>query len=156
MKDLFEMVQLPVLVVEDSDLDFDTILEATKRADIQNRIVHATDAEAAWNLLPPEGPAEPFAFILLDQNLPGMMGSEFLRELRSTKAYRSIPVVLYTTSDNPRDRAACYEAGANAYHVKSVRFDECLLLLGELFDYWLRRVSLPDPYNGRGPHPKVG
>jgi CheY-like chemotaxis protein len=145
MADLLQPADRPVLVVEDCDEDFDTILEAVRRNGIRNPILRATDAVQAAQLLPPSATAQPFALVLLDQNLPGTSGCELLRELRREPWYRALPVVIYTTSDNPRDRSACYEAGANAYHVKSVRFEECLQTLTDLLHYWLERVNLPDP-----------
>ncbi len=141
MSDIFSSAQLPVLVIEDSEIDFDTVVEATQRAKIQNRIVHADTADAARKYFTDAPQA--FAFVLLDQNLPGTSGCDFLSELRGNPTYRSLPIVLYTTSSNPRDRDACYNAGANAYHIKSVRYDECLTLLCDVFQYWLKQVVLP-------------
>lgn len=135
----------PILVVEDSFEDFETILEAARRSGIKNKIIHAPDAFSALRHLPPGGSDEPFAFVLLDQNLPGISGCELLQDLRVDHAYRSLPVIVYTTSTDPRDRDACYRAGANGYHAKSVRFDECLRTLDEVFQYWLGSAILPAP-----------
>lgn len=141
----------PILVVEDSDEDFDTILEARRRGGVENRIVRAESAEAARRLLPAADSAEAFAFVILDQNLPGINGSAFLRELRQDPRFRGLPVVLFTTSINPSDCLECYEAGANAYHVKSVRYDECLKTLHEMFAYWLETAVLPEARNDQRP-----
>jgi CheY-like chemotaxis protein len=58
---------------------------------------------------------------------------------------KEIPLVVLTTSANPKDVAFCYQAGANAYHVKPVRHDQYLLLLRSLLHYWLARVTLHCP-----------
>ena len=55
---------------------------------------------------------------------------------------KEIPLVILTTSANPKDVAFCYQAGANAYHVKPVRHDHYLLLLRSLLQYWLDSVTL--------------
>jgi two-component system, chemotaxis family, chemotaxis protein CheY len=81
--------------------------------------------------------------MLLDFNLPGRDGLALLRQVRGETALAALPVVVFTTSVNPRDRDAFYAAGANAYHVKSVRYDLCLQTLEAIFDYWLNRVALP-------------
>jgi hypothetical protein len=52
--------------------------------------------------------------------------------------------VVFSTSADPRDLAFCYTAGANAYHVKPVRYPDHLLLVIEILTYWLGRVALPD------------
>jgi two-component system chemotaxis response regulator CheY len=135
--------QRPILVVEDSEEDFDTIQEAARRSGVRNRLVWATDADIARSLLPPGG-GDAYAFMLLDSNLPGTDGRTFLQELRQDPDYRRLPAVVFTTSVNPRDCDAFYEAGANAYHIKSVRFDECMSTLAGIFQYWLNLAVLPD------------
>lgn len=152
MVDLIAPHGRPVLVVEDSDEDFDTAMEACRRIGVQNALVHAVDADAALRKLA-RGPAGAFAFMLLDFNLAGLDGLALLRHVRGDPALAALPVIVFTTSVNPRDRDAFYGAGANAYHVKSVRYDICLQTLETIFDYWLNRVALP----GRMPavHPNV-
>lgn len=133
-----------VLVVEDSADDFDTVVEAAGRAGISNRLVRAVDADAAMQRLSAD-PRDGYAFMLLDYNLPGADGLALLQGLRAQARWRRLPVVVYTTSVNPRDRDAFYAAGANAYHVKTIRYAACLQSLEGIFAYWLGRVSLPAP-----------
>ena len=46
-------------------------------------------------------------------------------------------------SETPRDVAFCFAAGANAYHVKPVRYPEHLRNMADLLTYWLGKVTLP-------------
>lgn len=126
----------PVLVVEDSSEDFDTVVTAAERSGVSNHLVHAADADEARRLLSGGG-SEAFAFVLLDNDLPGASGCELLEQLRHDPCCRTLPFVVYATSANPRERDACFAAGASAYHVKSVRFDQCLEILNEIFERWL-------------------
>lgn len=126
----------PVLVVEDTDDDYDTVVEAALRAQVDNRLVHAADAGSAARLLY-AAPADTFSFMLLDYNLPGVDGLEFLQTLRSHPVHGMLPVVIFTASVNPRDCKAFHAAGASAYHVKAMRFDQCLVTLEGIFDRWL-------------------
>jgi two-component system, chemotaxis family, chemotaxis protein CheY len=135
----------PVLVIEDSADDFDTVVEAALRARVRNRLVHAASADAARQLLTAPR-RDPFAFVLLDCSLPGEDGLALLQDLRRDPATVMLPVVVFTASVNPRDRNAFYAAGANAYHVKRVRFDDCLSTLQEIFRYWLLQVIPPEAH----------
>ena len=135
------------VVVEDSDEDFDTLAEAVREAGITQTIVRVgtggeclallrgqrIDAQTAWPALP--------ALILLDLNSHGVDGREALVAIKSEPRLKDIPVVVLTTSANPKDVAFCYQAGANAYHVKPVRYDQYRLLLGGLLQYWLNAVT---------------
>ncbi|MEO7338537.1 MAG: response regulator [Caldimonas sp.] len=131
-----------ILVVDDSYDDFDTVLMAARRANVRNRIVHAADADAAQRLI--SDGTVPFAFMLLDYDMPGVDGLGFLQRLRKDSIGGKLPTIVFTASVNPRDRDAFYDAGANAYHVKTVRFEDCLDTLEHIFHYWLRHAALPD------------
>ena len=135
-----------LVVVEDSDEDFDTLVEAAREAGI-TQTIHRVDtggdclallrgqrinALASWNALP--------ALILMDLNSHGIDGREALVTIKPEPRLKDIPVVVLTTSANPKDVAFCYQAGANAYHVKPVRYDQYRLLLSGLLQYWLNAV----------------
>ena len=143
----------PVLVVEDTEDDYETVVEAAHRASIENPLVRAADASTAARLLF-AAPAGTFAFVLLDYDLPGVDGLEFLNELRRHPVHRTLPVVIFTASVNPRDRASFHAAGASAYHVKGMEFNRCLSTLQGIFDQWL---TLPAPLdaNARAPVPSA-
>ena len=133
--------QRPVLVVEDCDDDFDTVVDAAAHAGVPNALVRAVDADAARHLLTRE-PATAFAFMLLDSSLPGSDGLTLLEQIRRDGLGSSLPVVVFTTSINPRDRDAFCAAGASAFHVKSVQHVDCLHTLGSIFAQWLNPAML--------------
>ena len=133
----------PVLVVEDSDDDFDSVVDAAARAKVRNRLVRAATADSARDLLAQQ-PAGSFAFMLLDYNLPGTDGLVLLGHIRRDPLLAQLPAVVYTTSVNPHDRDAFYRAGANSVHVKDVQYSDCLRTLESIFKQWLNRGAVPD------------
>jgi CheY-like chemotaxis protein len=48
-----------------------------------------------------------------------------------------VPVVVLTSSDDPRELAQCYQLGANSCVQKPVRFEELQAMLQTLAQYWL-------------------
>jgi CheY-like chemotaxis protein len=136
----------PLVVVEDSDEDFDTLLEAAREAGVTRPIHRAASGGDCLALLRGEGDVRlsvrPW-LILMDLNSHGIDGREALVGIKAEAGLREIPLVVLTTSANPKDVAFCYQAGANAYHVKPVRHDQYLLLLRSLLRYWLESVTLP-------------
>jgi len=136
--------QPPVIlvVVEDSDEDFDTVAEAVKRSGVTAEVRRATTGEAGLALLRELAPDRP-VLVLMDLNTPGIDGREALAALKTDPALKAIPVIVFSTSANPKDVGFCYAAGANAYHVKPVQYPDHLQLVIDLVNYWCGRVALP-------------
>lgn len=129
----------PILVLEDCDEDFATLIAVLRERGAPNPVHRAVNGEALIELVR-GGQLALAAFVLLNLSTPGMDGREVLVQLKSDPDTRAIPVIVLTTSSNARDVSDCYAQGANAYHLKLVRYDEYRGVLRALLDYWLRAV----------------
>ena len=76
--------------------------------------------------------------ILLDLNMPRKDGREALDEIKQNAALRHIPIVIFSTSQDPADIKYSYEHGAASYIVKPQEWDDLLQFVGDLNDYWFR------------------
>jgi CheY-like chemotaxis protein len=133
-----------ILVTEDSDEDFDTVREALAETGLPHLLVRATTGDQCLALLRDrDNPLRP-VLVLLDLNTPGTGGREVLTSIRSDDSLRALPIVVCSTSTNPRDLQHCYRAGVNAYHVKPTRYIEHRAVLVSIMKYWLETVSLPE------------
>jgi CheY-like chemotaxis protein len=134
----------PVVVVEDSDEDFETVCTAARLAGVQHDIQRALTGDECVLLLRQLAvdPRAQAALVLLDLNTPQGDGRYALTQLHADAQLNAIPLVVLSTSANPRDVDFCYAQGANAYHVKPVNHGEHLLVLQTLFTYWLETVVL--------------
>ena len=74
--------------------------------------------------------------VLLDLNMPGMGGIEFLRELRADPKLRLTPVVVLTTSGDEKDRIDAYDFHVAGYLRKPVEFPNFMELTAALNKYW--------------------
>jgi CheY-like chemotaxis protein len=134
---------LPMCVlVEDSDEDADTFNDALRQSGIKAELRRVCSGDACMALLRQAGPRLP-ALIVMDLNTLGMDGREALRLIKSDLTLMAIPLVIFSTSANPRDLEFCYGAGANAYQVKPMRYLDHVRAMSDLLDYWLTRVALP-------------
>jgi CheY-like chemotaxis protein len=134
-----------ILVIEDSDEDFETVLDAARRSGVVHPIVRASSGEECLRLLRGDArrrDALP-VLVLLDLNTPSDDGREALREIRDDTRLDALPLVVLSASSNPRDLEFCYAQGANAYHVKPVDHAVHLRVLQQIFAYWLGSVVLP-------------
>jgi CheY-like chemotaxis protein len=95
-------------------------------------LMHFLDEEKLRNEVDRKFPA----FIMLDLNMPKKDGREVLKELKESPKYKTIPVVIFTTTKNENDIRRCYELGANSYVVKPCNFENLVKVIGQIRDYW--------------------
>jgi CheY-like chemotaxis protein len=113
--------------------DFRCVQDGPEMLDYLNRRGRYRDPESAPR---PD-------LILLDLNLPGMNGRVVLQKLKSDERFRTIPIIILTTSNMDEDIAFCYNMGANTYIIKETSFSGLRSILKILKDYWLDTVTLP-------------
>lgn len=82
-------------------------------------------------------------FILLDLNMPKKDGREVLKELKQHDDYKTIPVVVFSTTKNETEVKRCYELGANTYVVKPVSYDSLLKFVENIRSYWFNVATIP-------------
>ena len=143
-----------LLLVEDNPEDEMLALRALKKALPSTRIDVARDGQQALHYLFKtdayancEGPDLP-AVVLLDISLPRLSGLEVLEHLRADPRTACLPVVMLTSSDEPRDRARSYALGCNSFVQKPVEFAAHADTLARLGTYWL---AINEPPSGCAP-----
>ncbi|MEO8495672.1 MAG: response regulator [Planctomycetota bacterium] len=136
-----------ILVVEDNRADVVLLKKAFEEEAAAHTIhvaINGDEALAFLNRQPPFATAPRPAIILLDLNLPGRDGREVLEEIKNNEKLRRIPVVVLTSSQSVLDVRACYDLHANAYVTKAANFDDLLVLVRQICDFWLSATRLPE------------
>lgn len=139
-----------LLVVEDSDEDFEALSRILERhCEIDVLLKRCYDGDEALDLLYHKGDyaqtkvtALP-SLILLDLNMPGSNGKEVLQQLKQDEELKVIPVVVFTTSSNPKDIDTCYRYGANSYLIKPMNVQQLKSSVCLLLNYWFKVTRLP-------------
>jgi len=123
-----------ILLAEDHPADVYLIRAALQEHGIDLPLQLAADGREVLQILYREGalPESQLKLIILDLNLPRHDGIEILRRLRETEHLASIPVVVLTSSDSPRDRIVASELGAAAFLRKPSNLEQ-FLSLGAVF-----------------------
>ncbi|AXX32449.1 Two-component system response regulator [Actinosynnema pretiosum subsp. pretiosum] len=137
---------IDVLLVEDDPGDALMTQEAFEHHKIRNQLHIVRDGVEALEFLRREGPygnAPRPGLILLDLNLPKMDGREVLAEIKADERFRTIPVVVLTTSEAEEDILRSYNLHANAYVTKPVDFDRFIEVVRQIDDFFVTVVKLP-------------
>ena len=129
-----------ILLVEDDRVDIMTVQRALKKNQITNPLhVARTGLEALSMLRGEDGfdkISPPPALILLDLNLPRMSGIEFLSELRNDPELRDLRIIVLTSSNEPKDRAAAFEYDVDEDIVKPHSFDQFTRAIATILALW--------------------
>jgi CheY-like chemotaxis protein len=132
---------LSLLVIDDDEIDTETIKRSLKRLKLINPAYYARDGIEALNLLRNHAIPSPY-IILLDINMPRMNGLEFLEALRSDQNLTHAIVFVLTTSKSDEDIMSAYREHVAGYLVKSRMDNDFMGVLDLLKHYW-RIIELP-------------
>jgi len=135
MADYKEMI---ILIAEDDEGHAELIKEGLESSGICNKTILFGNGEEVWQFLSGTGDngtrdKSKSYLLLLDINMPKMDGIEVLKRMKASEDLKEIPVMMLTTTDDPREVEACYKLGCNIYITKPVdfkKFAETLKRLG--------------------------
>lgn len=139
-----------LLLIEDEPADAHLVKLALQESRLNIALQHLPDAIKALAYLrrePPNENAQVPDLILLDLNMPRMMGQDFLLEIKADPELKSIPVVVLTTSDAESDIRRCYQLGASGYISKPMDIDQFIRVIKSLGDYWINTLKTPGSHD---------
>ena len=145
----------PILLIEGNEDHLALTLEVLEDASLTNPIHHfSTPEEALTHLKDCTAQSSPGrnrlpCLILLALHLPERSGTEFLRRVKGDPALRDVPVIILTTSDDPREITTAYRLGADSCLVKPLRFEEFYATVQQTGRCWAILNHPHDPQTGR-------
>ena len=138
---------LTILLAEDDDGHAELIRLNLERAHVVNEIVRVPDGQEALEFIRREGRyadrQQGPLIAILDIKMPVLDGVETLRQLKADARTALIPVIMLTTTEDPREVEHCYQLGCNIYICKPVEYERFCESLREL-GMFLHFVSVPD------------
>jgi CheY-like chemotaxis protein len=137
-----------IVLVEDDDGHANLVERNLKRAGVSNGIQRLKDGQEALDFIHGVGD---FAgrnlnkpmLLLLDIKMPRVDGVEVLRQLKSDSQTALVPVIMLTTTDDPREIQRCYELGCSVYITKPVDYQAFVEAINRL-GLFLQVVRIPD------------
>jgi CheY-like chemotaxis protein len=141
---------IDILLVENDSSDAELTIHTLRKNNLANSVHVVEDGEEALDFLFCRRRYEDRSIldrprvILLDLKLPKVEGLEVLRALKNERATRAIPVVILTSSREPKDLIEGYRLGASAYVQKPVDFDQFRQTIREIGLFWIM-LNQPPP-----------
>jgi len=144
---MIELQPLVILLVEDDPADQKLIRTSLRNQKVANDLSIVNDGEEGMDFLHRRGSyggGTPRPdLILLDLNMPGMGGKEFLRRVKADEQLKEIPVVILTTSDSEKDIIDSYKLQASGYVRKPVTLVEFRDVMAKIGEYWFVLCKRP-------------
>lgn len=140
--------EVTILIAEDDEGHADLIRKNLARSGIANPIIRFKDGQEISDFLfcrgsgPRRESGKPY-ILLLDIRMPKMDGTEVLRQIKGDAELRKMPVVMVTTTDDPREVALCHALGCNSYITKPVEYDAFVNAIRQL-GMFLLVVQVPE------------
>ncbi|MGB3615335.1 MAG: response regulator [Elainellaceae cyanobacterium] len=129
-----------LIVVEDSDADFAALKRSLRKLDVRNEVQRFEDADEAFLFLQDfckaQSTPQP-VIVLLDLNLPGTDGRDFIIQAKQSDILKAIPIIVFSTSSNPKDIEFAYANGVNGYMIKPVNTETFYASMESFKHYWL-------------------
>ena len=143
-----DIPKVTILLVEDDPGHARLIEKNLRRANIKNEIHFATNGQEAIDYLFCEGEYAnnnhaSHLLVLLDLNMPVLDGYQVLERIKTDERTKRIPVIILTTTDDPREVSRCYELGCNVYITKPVDYEQFAEAMRKL-GLFLLVVKMPD------------
>lgn len=132
--------KVAILIAEDDDGHAELIEENLREAGLKNTIIRFRDGQEALDFLfgeasgtHPRRVRGQAYMMLLDIRMPRVDGVQVLQRLKQDPELKSMPVIMLTTTDDPREIQNCYALGCSCYITKPIdyqKFSDMLTRLG--------------------------
>lgn len=129
------MHNIDILQIEDDPFCVELMERAIGKMSRPLDFHAVADGELALQFL--AGRERPPRLIVLDLKIPKINGLQVLTQLRQADKTRTVPVIVFTSSKEPRDVHLSYQAGANSYVVKPLEYKDFFSVVREIIHYWL-------------------
>ncbi len=138
---------MTLILAEDDEGHANLVQRNLKRAGFVNEMVHVKDGQEALDFIRGEGAhvdrtMTDWVLLLLDINMPRVDGIEVLRRIKADPQTAKIPVIMLTTTDDPREVERCYQLGCSVYLTKPVEYDGFIEAINRL-GLFLQVVKVP-------------
>jgi CheY-like chemotaxis protein len=138
-----------LLLVEDNRADAELVMRALRKSNFNNKLLWVQDGVEALEFIhctaafAERDRHQSPKLILLDLKMPRLNGVDVLRECKADDRTRAIPIVVMTSSNQPRDLEECYRLGVNGYVTKPIEFADLLEAVARIGTYWLLANQVP-------------
>ncbi|WP_395736843.1 response regulator [Prosthecobacter sp.] len=143
------MTQEVVIIIAEDDAGHARLIEKNLgRVGLHNPVLRFENGQDVLDFLfrrgtGPQRKSDTAYLLLLDIRMPKVDGVEALKQIKEDASLRKLPVIMLTTTDDPREIERCHLLGCNSYIVKPVDYDKFAEAIKQLGMY-VSLVQVPE------------
>jgi len=139
--------EVKIIIAEDDKGHAALIMKNLRRAGLTNQIIHLRDGKETLDFLFKRGDKKGrennvSILLLLDIKMPKIDGIEVLRQIKTDPELRKVPVIVITTTDDPREVERCHSLGCSHYITKPIDYKKFIDAIRKL-GLFLLVVEIP-------------
>jgi len=139
--------EITILIAEDDDGHAKLIIKNIEASGIKNEIIRFSNGEEILNFLFDKTTGIEFKkdapyVLLLDIRMPKIDGIEVLQKIKANEYLRKMPVIMLTTTDDPREIEKCHQIGCNNYITKPMDYSQFIEVIKKL-GFFLKIIKVP-------------
>jgi CheY-like chemotaxis protein len=139
--------ELTILIAEDDDGHAKLIIKNIQAAGIKNEIIRFCNGEKILDFLIDKKTGVAFKkdapyVLLLDIRMPKVDGIEVLKKIKENEHLQKMPVIMLTTTDDPREIENCHKLGCNNYITKPMDYTQFIEVIKKL-GFFLKIIRVP-------------
>jgi len=131
-----------IFIVDDDPDDRQVILDAFLENNFNIDYLFIENGDILMETLASSPTEELPSLILLDLNMPGMLGLQAIKEIKGNKSWKHIPIIVLTTSTLDKDRDSSYELGANCFLRKPESYTDLVTLTTSIIALWFSECKI--------------
>ncbi|MFW6309585.1 MAG: response regulator [Prolixibacteraceae bacterium] len=140
--------ELKIILAEDDEGHATLIKRNLKRSGLLNEIIHLKDGQETLDFLfkgklEEDKVKDVASLLLLDIKMPRVDGIEVLQKVKQDEFLKKMPVIMITTTDDPREINKCHELGCSNYITKPIDYEKFVTAIRKL-GLFLVVVEVPD------------
>lgn len=132
------MTEIPTILIADDDDGHAYLIEDNlRRAGVTAPIIRFSDGQEVLDFFfersnEPRFDRNRAYLLLLDIRMPKVDGVAVLRAIKAAPNLKKLPIIILTTTEDPREVERCHELGCNVYMQKPVSFDSFAAAISKL------------------------
>ena len=126
-----------ILLIEDDATEARLAQRTLNKIDASLEVIHLNDGANFLEYYCDSEPLETISLAIMDLHMPMLSGLDVLQRLQEIDSQPPFPIVLFSSSEDPREIRRAYDLGGSAFVTKPDTLAEYREALQNIINFWV-------------------